>query len=430
MCSAQTNSLAQRSESSKQKPLLRDFIGINVHTVSFKPDLYKPVCRLVRDYHNFDWDVSPDTNSPTKFPMSANGIDWEKLYGSWRQLGYNIDVCVQFGDKSQDKWKDMAHDAYTYGLAFAKFFGPSGPNKLATSAEIGNEPGNYPDASYRTLFENMAKGMREGDPKLKIVTCNAVLGKSEQYAKSISALSGLESLYDVFNIHTYAFAEMYPTWRRSFPEDSTIEYLKPVTETIAWRNEHAPGKQIWITEFGWDASTKPPPPTGDFSKWMSSTDTQQAQYLVRSYLVFSAMDVDRAYMYYFNDDDEPQLHGSSGLTRKYVPKPSFYAVAHLYGSLGNYRFSRVIASTPGKLRVYEYKNGTDPRQRVWVAWLPTGSGQEFDAVLPSPNGTVTRAERMPLHAGAAESVAWQAQQNGEIKLQVTESPAYLWIHNP
>ena len=30
----------------RQRSLMRDFIGIDGHTVSFKPDLYRPVCGL------------------------------------------------------------------------------------------------------------------------------------------------------------------------------------------------------------------------------------------------------------------------------------------------------------------------------------------------------------------------------------------------
>src|SRR5688572_16362475 len=45
-----------------EKPLMRDFIGINAHTVQFKPELYAPICRLVRDYHPFDWDAEGDTS--------------------------------------------------------------------------------------------------------------------------------------------------------------------------------------------------------------------------------------------------------------------------------------------------------------------------------------------------------------------------------
>lgn len=408
---------------------MRDFMGLNVHTVLFKPELYKPVCRLVRDYHGFDWDMGDDTSYTPRFPLSRNMVDWQELYGGWKKAGYSVDVCVMFGQTPPDKWKDLPRDAFAYGQAFAKFFGPSGTHNLAESIEIGNEPGNYSDDRYRALFENMARGLRQGDPKLRIATCATVTGPSEKYAKSLSCVKGLEPLYDIINLHTYAFAEQYPTWRRSYPEDTTIKYLQPIKDTIDWRNANAPGKEIWVTEFGWDASTKPAPPTGDFSKWMSSTDTQQAQYLVRSFLVFSALDVDRAYIYFFDDKDEPQLHGSSGLTRNSIPKPAFHAVAHLYKTLGDYRFARVVTQEPGKLFLYEYRSASRPGERLWVAWSPTGSNRQEQADLPSPGATLYRAEKMPLKAGPAEAARYEVRRNGRIGIPLSESPTYLWLRD-
>jgi hypothetical protein len=79
-------------------------------------------------------------------------------------------------------------------------------------------------------------------------------------------------------------------------------------------------KEVWVTEFGWDASTKTPAKTGDFAKWDGNvSDEKQAQYLVRAFLVFAAMDVNRAYLYFFNDADEPSFHASSGITRNFQP---------------------------------------------------------------------------------------------------------------
>src|SRR5438132_11335983 len=124
-------------------------------------------------------------------------------------------------------------------------FGPSSEKKLVSSVEIGNEPGNYPDDKYRTLFENMARGLREGDPKLKILTCNMTTGKSGDYEKSVSCVTGLDPLYDVLNIHTYAMSDGWPTWRRTYPEDPQAGYLKTVESLIAWRNDNAKGKEVW-----------------------------------------------------------------------------------------------------------------------------------------------------------------------------------------
>jgi hypothetical protein len=413
----------------KTKALFRDFMGLNVHSVGLKPELYKPVCRLLRDYHPMVWDLDNDTSNATQFPMTRNNINWLNEYGVWKKTGYDTDVSLQFEQTAPDKWKDMAKDAFAYGRSFAQYFGPSGTHPLVSGVEIGNEPANYSNAAYRTVFENMARGIRAGDPRLPIATCNVVAGKPDKYTKSITVLDGLQSLYDIINIHTYAFAEPYPTWRRSYPEDPTIQYLPPVTDTIAWRNAHAPGKQIWITEFGWDATTKPNLPTGDFSKWVGVTDTQQAQYLVRSFLIFSALDVDRAYIYYYDDEDAPTLHASSGLTRHFTPKPSFYAVSHLYDTLGNYRFARAVKQEAANLYVYEYQRGTNSKDRIWAVWSPTGTKREAEVSLPAPAGRIVRAEQMPLQAGKAKPAAYRVQ-DGKVALTVGETPVYLWIQGP
>ena len=269
------------------KPVFRDFMGLNTHTVRFKPELYKPVTRLLRDYHGFKWDVGDETDFRTQFPFARNRVDWGSMYESWNKAGYSIDVSLMFDDTKPAAWRDLKRDALEYGYQFAHFFGPSG-KKLVESVEIGNEPGNYDDTAYRTLFENVARGMRRGDPGLLISTCAVYARPSGPYHKNIAILKGLESLYDVVNVHSYAEAEGYPTWRRSFPEDSKLEFLPKIREVISWRNQNAPGKQIWLTEFGWDSTTKPQATEGTFKQWVGVTDLQQAQYLVRAFLQFSA----------------------------------------------------------------------------------------------------------------------------------------------
>ena len=97
------------------KPLLKDFIGLNVHTVLFKPELYLPTARLLRDYHGYEWDVGDDTAYVTQFPMSRNKVNWETLYGTWVKMGYDVNVCLMFDQIKPDKWKDLPRDAFRYG---------------------------------------------------------------------------------------------------------------------------------------------------------------------------------------------------------------------------------------------------------------------------------------------------------------------------
>ena len=410
--------------SSKAKPLFQEFMGINGHTIKFKADVYAPACRAVRDYHPIDWDFGDDTSFAPPFPFARNRVDWSQVYGGWKRAGFETDVCLMFDNLPAKDWKNPASDARNYGKSFASAFGPSSADPLVSAAEIGNEPGLYDDASYRTIFENMARGLREGDPKLKVGTCAITTGKGDRYSKSVSCVEGLNDLYDFLNIHSYAEVEGWPTWKRTFPEDPKNDYLKRIDDLIAWRDGHAPGKAIRVTEFGWDASSKTAPASGDFAKWIGSTETEQARYLVRSFLLFSKKDVSLAYIYFFDDQDEPQLHGSSGLTRKGQPKPAFHAVAHLQTTLGDYRFAKVIRENPGELMIYEYVHGEDSSQRIWAAWSPTGSGRSESVSIDLGKLRLASASRMPLAKDGVKEETLDVR-DGKLRFIVDESTIYL-----
>ena len=412
----------------ESRPLMRDFIGINGHTVQFKPDLYRPVCALVRDYHPVEWDLGKDTSVLPAFSFAKNGVDWSNVYGSWRKRQWTIDACLMFETINRDDWKDLDADAKAYGGAFAREFGPSGNRKLVDSVEIGNEPGKWSDADYTRIFKAMAEGIRAADPKLKIATCNLTTRKSGDYEKSVECVAEFPELFDILTVHSYAQLENWPTWRRSFPEDPKLpHYLQDVAALCEWRDAHTPGKPVWITEFGYDSTTQPNATSGDFAKWQGVTDEQQAQWLVRSLLVFSALPVERAYVYFFNDDDQPGLHASAGLTRHFQPKPTFHALAHLQRILGDCRFQEIVTNQPGHLRIHQYRNLAG--KIVWAVWSPTGEGKKFITTLENLPGKLTDIQRMPLTGKSPAPPSVQVSPSGNFVAEVEENPLYLIFDN-
>jgi hypothetical protein len=140
------------------------------------------------------------------------------------------------------------------------------------------------------------------------------------------------------------------------------------------------------------------------------------------------MPVERAYLFFFNDDDEPKLHASAGLTRKFVPKPSYYAVSHLYQALGDYRYVRTVKNDKN-LRIQEYANGRNPQKLVWVAWAPTEEGVEEKMIFTHLPGKIQRAERMPLQEKATPENSPIFQETGEdaAEVRVSGSPVYLFF---
>lgn len=419
--------LSSTISQNKSKPLMRDFMGLCVHTVQFRTELYKPVCRLVRDYHGLNWDVGDETDFWPVFPFARNRVNWQQMYSDWNENGFEIDACIMFSGIPQPKWDNPVRDANTYGFAFARFFGP-GNHNLVKSMEIGNEPGDYDDAFYRTIFENMARGIRSGDPLMKIVTCATTAGQSHKYTKSLSCLEGFNELYDVINVHSYAEVEGWPTWKRSFPEDPQIDYLKDIQAVIDWKKTNAPDKEVWLTEFGWDACTQEPEKEGTFKQWKGSTETEQARYLVRSFLIFSSMDIDRAYIFFFNDEDKPQVHGSSGLTRNYQPKPAYYAVSHLYKTLGNYRFNRILTKS-ADMYLFEYVKDNESNEKILAAWSPTGTNNSRQHTITIGEFKIVKIEKMPLSNNCAQNETWQALVDDKIQLLCDESPVYIHLTN-
>ena len=406
------------------RPLMKDFIGINGHTVQFKPELYQPAARLVRDYHPVEWDLGKDTAALPEFPSAKNRVDWSAVYGSWQKHGWITNACLMFESVPRESWKDIDKDAEAYGRVFAKEFGPSGARKLVESVEVGNEPGKWSDADYSRMLKSMATGLRAGDPKLKIATCNLTAGKSGDHEKSVACLAGLTDLVDILTIHTYAQLENWPTWKRSFPEDPALpRYLKDVEDLCHWRDEHAKDKPVWITEFGYDSTTQPQEKTGDFSKWVGVTDEQQAEWLVRSYLVFSSMPVERDYLYFFNDEDKASLHASSGLTRNFKPKPSFHAVSHLQRTLGDYRFTRIVKKDQ-EVRVQEYHHESG-NTVAWVVWAPTLEGKETGITLEKVPGKLVSATKTPLTEKAKEIALPKQPTPSSVKVTASGRPIYL-----
>ncbi|TLD71070.1 hypothetical protein FEM03_09155 [Phragmitibacter flavus] len=411
-------------EETKERPLFRDFVGLCGHTVNFKPDLYWPVCRVVRDYHPVKWDLGEDSSKLPEWPFAKNRVDWSKIYGSWHAKGFKISVCLMF-DEMHEEWKDLDKDAYAYAKSFAEHFGPGGKWPYVETVELGNEPGLYDDAKYRKIFEAMSRGIREGNPLMKIATCNIEVGESKRYWKGTGVLAGFEDKYDVLRIHRYAIAEQWPVWRRSYPEDPQVPFLSAIQELLHWRDEHAPDKPVWVSEFGWDSSTKKPDPKGEWSKWVDSTDEEQARWLVRSFLIFARMGIDKAFVYFFNDEDEPKLHAASGLTRNYQPKPAYHAVAWMLEALKDYRFSKVIRESLEDGYIYEFAPEKDGEPVILAVWHATkeNEGHEFEW---EEAGKVLKAERMSGEDGEAVGLS-PSIKGSTMKIEGWGAPVFVWI---
>jgi hypothetical protein len=377
---------------------LKDFLGICGHTVQFHPELYTGVVSVVRDYHPIQWDLADDTATSAPLPFAKNKVSWDHIYGSWNKAGMRVHASLMLSNLPADHWKNLDADARAYGKAFAKMAGPGGKNWLE-AVEIGNEPGHYSDADYVRVFAAMSKGIREGDPKLKIATCNVTASlKSGKYDKALDLFLPFIDRVDILTVHTYAQTDGWPTWHHTFPEDPATPYLRDVHNVVAWRDAHAKGKPVWVTEFGWDCATSLTGRKGAFAKWDGNvTDAAQAAYLLRSIPLFLAEGVERAHIYFFDDKDEPQMHGASGILRNGKPKPSWYALRQMQHLLGDAHLESLHHDDLLYTARWRKADGTSWLM-LWTAEAdrPGGSPQTITAGQAGPAVTMTLDAEEPI----------------------------------
>ena len=131
-------------------------------------------------------------------------------------------------------------------------------------------------------------------------------------------------------------------------------------------------------------------------------------------------------MYWFNDADKPQVHAASGLTRDYLPKPSFWAVSHLQKTLGSYRFEKIIRKTKG-VYVYAYIHNANPNKRIVAVWYPDAGENNGTVTIDIDTAEVVAAERMPYTQAKPTQPDYQDNNNGTVEVEYSESPVYLWI---
>ena len=206
----------------------------------------------------------------------------------------------------------------------------------------------------------------------------------EDYLDDILSVSGGRLPFDVINFHHYC-TDGWGTSRGICPEHK-IRGLKPaVDKWQTWRDQHAPGMPIWLTEFGWDTYKDP----GGASSYIYAGEQSQANYLLRSMFLLMGYGIDKAFVFFDKDPNSEgtvQFQSSGILTDKnhgLEEKISYYYLATLQNLLGDYSFVQVEKYAEGDPEVYSYalQSPTDARQYCYVLWCRNGKSKYDDGTM-------------------------------------------------
>ena len=264
---------------------------------------------------------------------------------------------------------------------------------------------------------------------------------------------------DAFNFHTYFGYTFYMN-----STDVTVgvcpEFFGVVDSLslmIEYRNKYYPEKEVWLTEFGWDTNQSYETPTschaynvvdmdgdGDIDEddKFARVHQIQGEWLVRAYILFASCGLDKATMYMCEDCGNDRVsvgkYGTCGIygietyvdekdgktKEKMVAKDSYYYIYTLKNTLGDYTFTREIATGDDNVWLYEFKNADG--KTAYAVWCPTMDGTAVNDFQISINGSSAKAVNFVDNDidGVTTNLT---VTNGKITVDVTESVTMILV---
>ena len=313
----------------------------------------------------------------------------------------------------QDNWwkgRDAFFTPYEYAaMASADFDGHK--KTLGTTVGIKNA-----DTSLKLVMGGLA------DPDLNYVRAMKLWG---DYFRNGDFPA------DVINVHHYCNdAEGQPNGTVGVsPEDDHLK--QRMQEFVDYRNKYLPGKEVWITEFGYDTHPESPQRAPEIATY--GQEEVQAQWLIRSYLALAAACVDRAAMYMLRDVDpnNPTKFCTSGLCSSrdsnYVAKKSWYYIYTMKNRLKGMRFEQEIESGNQNVLIYKFKH-TDENVSAYAVWCPTSNG----TIVENYELTLDQSEVYAKLIELTNGEIYGAESNlnisdGKISIDVSERPVFVIV---
>jgi hypothetical protein len=201
-------------------------------------------------------------------------------------------------------------------------------------------------------------------------------------------------------------------------------------EIVLWRNQNLPGKEVWLTEFGWDTREGTPYSAIGHKLYPERIDAMelQALWLVRAYLAGAAAGIDRMFMFMLKDENGTGSFKSCGMIDlNDQPKTSWYYVATLSKALKGMYFKKEIPSGDPEVRIYQFSTRDNSRS-TYVLWCPTSDGTLVNGYKFSIESSPMNAELVELAAGSTEGrMTLLTLTHGTAMIEVSESPVFILV---
>ncbi len=362
------------------------------------PGMFKRITKQLRSYHRLDWDINNPATAINFDKMEKKGtpanswLNWDREYGNWNKTGFSIDATLMFNNNTfpDTLWTNPYIQSYDYGKSFASHFVQN--KHLVNLIEVGNEPWSYSPEVYKLVLKGMSKGIKSVSD-VKVLPCAVQSYEKFNDDNNYISLyiSENEAQYiDGLNTHIYPYVFDENGNRIAVNPEDRRSQIWSVNNLRRFVNNNMHGKEIYVTEFGYDSDG------GNESCTHNEcvSEFEQAIYGVRMAMVLWRLGAEKLYWYYFaNVDYDSFMHNRSGLTASYRnnfrKKLSFYAFETLFEKIGDFRFEKVISEND---EVYSYmlSNPANGKKAI-IAWRPTKANHKTGKTVYVPEITGYKA---------------------------------------
>lgn len=200
------------------------------------------------------------------------------------------------------------------------------------------------------------------------------------------------------------------------------QYLNPNNELVKMvnlRNTTYKQIEIIISSFGYN--------TIDEESEYYVTEQRQADYLVRSYLLFAGLGIDSASVCQYKDADGDTYNGFGTLGKTGIPKLSQYYLYGLSRLMVGYKFVDSVENEKGAM-IYRFEN--ESGDIVYAVWNAVNDGSVISDVEISAEGKNVILAKLPTSYASGEQTRLIADENGFVKVDAGETPVFLKVTEP
>ncbi|WP_225871334.1 hypothetical protein [Pedobacter cryotolerans] len=394
--------------------------------------LYKSYPVSEQTNENLPLEYPADRLLPASYIKIAKvGFQFAARYGANKDINSNL---VQI-DTSL-RWPGDNANIKKIGLNTVKYIECNNePDKWWRGRPAEQSPEEYAanlSAFYDGHMGKLGKnvGVKTADPKMMVVM-GGLATPDVEYVKAmvewcrknrgLKADGSVNLCFDVINYHLYAnnnnnwFVKLFKKHRGQAPENSDIAQI--ANNFVKYARSINNNMEVWNTESGYDIDLTSPQKAIAIKE--KSALLTQADWTLRSSLLYARHGINRAFYYMFTDLNPPTgRFASSGFVEGDKRRPVadyFYQVKNL---MGNYHYESTINKDPF---VDVYALGD---KKMYVLAVPDEVGREEEFTLNVFGAT--KADIFTLKPGNDQMDVKRVNVvDGKIKLTVTETPIFV-----